>query len=120
MEADVIRMNRQYRDGNMAWWRQRLKERFGVTVPEPQSGESDVGSSVKIRSPETHNHYQPSQMPTWAKLVAAGLVGTGLASGAWLLSRPDEGTPETKTATPVSSFDPGGLKVEIVKEPTNE
>ena len=59
-----------------------LAKRYPNLKPEPD--ESDVADSIRINSPDYHDHYpEPSKgIGTLAKLaIGAGLLGTGIGTG---------------------------------------
>ena len=108
-QEEIVRENnRQYREGNMTWWRQRLKDRFGVTIPEPKAGD-DVGSTVRVDSPDQHYHYPPrgGLLSDIAKLAIAAALGAG-GLAAWSWYNADKPPAQVK---PV--LDPGGLKIDV-------
>ena len=108
-EEAVNRRNLKHRDDNMSWWRQRLKSRFGINLDDKPTGDDDVGSTVRVDSPDQHYHYPPrgGLLSDLAKLaIAAALGAGGLAAWSWYNS-----TKPPAQTKPV--LDPGGLKIDV-------
>ena len=108
-EEAVNRRNLKYRDDNLSWWRQRLKSRFGINLDDKPTGD-DVGSTVRVDSPDNHYHYE-RRNGLWldlAKLAIAAALGAG-GLAAWSLY--NSGTKPPVQTKPV--LDPGGLKIEV-------
>lgn len=120
-DEHVAKTQMEYRDGNMTWWRQRLKDRFGVNVPEPKEDDAVGSPTVRVDSPDNHYHYQqPNGLPDWLK--AGILLGTGALAAWWFLRESENRTVENPKSEPVQEgnslrLDPGGLKIEVVKDP---
>lgn len=98
--------------------RENARRAMGGTLGKPREGQAmEEDTAIRIGD-EVHNHYaapQQSSVPSWLKtaVAAAGLLGGGAAiplAVDWLTTEPPEKPAE-------SGLDPGGLQIEVVKDP---
>ena len=119
LDQQLTKRDLKYRDDNSSWWRQRLRERFGIKLTEPVSSqEDDVGGSVRVDSPDYHYHQTGGNIPGWIKAAALLAGGAGLAAAGAGLYRWASLLRESNK-TPVVQGDPklnpGGLQIEVIK-----